>query len=127
MIQAGNARLATFIVLLAVAGPIFGHHSFAMFEMGRVISIEGTVKEIQWTNPHCFLQVLVPGPDGTVEWSIEMHSPPVSRRMKWSKDTLRPGDKVQVNFHPARQGAPGGFLVAATGPDGRTHTYGSAP
>lgn len=127
MIRKGTAKLAPVVAMVAASAPILGHHSFAMFEMGRVIALQGTVKEIQWTNPHCFLQVLVSGPVRMVEWSIEMHSPSVSRRMHWNQETLRPGDQVTVEFHPARAGAPGGFLISATGPDGKKHSYGSAP
>lgn len=127
MIHRTCGRLGLSALMLAASVPSQSHHSFAMFDGEQVKTLHGTVKEMQWTNPHCFLQVLVPGPQGSVEWSIEMHSPAVSTRMHWNRDTLRPGDQVTVVIHPARAGAPGGFLVSATGPDGRVHTYGTAP
>jgi hypothetical protein len=127
MIHKGTVKRGLMIAMLAASAPSLSHHSFAMFDAEQVVTLHGTVKEIQWTNPHCFLQVFVPAPQGFAEWSIEMHSPSVSRRMHWSRDTLRPGEQVTVSIHPARAGAPGGFLISAIGTDGRTHSYGTAP
>jgi hypothetical protein len=127
MIRKGIESVWLTGLLLGAAVTSQAHHSWAGFDRGQVGTIQGTVKEIQWTNPHCFLQVLVASPQGAIEWSIEMHSPAVSSRMRWKRDTLRPGDRVTVTFNPARAGAPGGFLVSATGPDGQTHSYGTAP
>ena len=67
------ARFATLAAIL-VAMPCSAHHSFANFEMTKTVTLQGTVKELQWTNPHCFLQLLVPGAAGSVEWSLEMNS-----------------------------------------------------
>lgn len=127
MIHQGTAKRGLMTAMLAASAPCLSHHSFAMFDAAQVVTLQGTVKEIQWTNPHCFLQVLVPAPQGAVEWSIEMHSPAVSQRMHWRRDTFRPGEQVTVTIHPARAGAAGGFLMSAIGPDGQIHAYGTAP
>jgi hypothetical protein len=105
---------------LALAEPCWAHHSFAMFDQTRTVTLQGAVKEFQWTNPHCFIQMLVPSPSGLVEWSIEMHSPGVNYREGWRPGTLKAGDKVTIVIKPVRDGTHGGQLVSATIPDGRT-------
>jgi hypothetical protein len=91
-----------------------------MFDQTKTITLQGTVKQFQWTNPHCFIQVLVPSPDGPVEWSIEMHSPGASYREGWRPGTLQVGDKVTLVVNPARDGTHGGQLVAATDQSGQS-------
>jgi hypothetical protein len=105
---------------LAVAGPCCAHHSFAMFDRTATVTLQGTVKEFQWTNPHCFIQVLVPSPEGPVEWSIEMNSPGASYREGWRPGSVRAGDKVTVVINPLRSGAHAGQLVSATDMAGRS-------
>ncbi|MEJ0004947.1 MAG: DUF6152 family protein [Steroidobacteraceae bacterium] len=72
------------IATLSIAAPCVAHHSMAMFDAGKTITLHGTVKEFQWTNPHCFVQLLVPQAGGqgrVIEWSIEMNSPLASYRL----------------------------------------------
>jgi hypothetical protein len=114
------------ILFLAIAtltaSPAFAHHSRAMFDQDKRVTLVGTVKEFQWTNPHCWIQVLVPDPDkpdaGPVEWGIEMDSPVALMRRGWKKETLKPGDKITVVINPLRDGQSGGLVVSVTGPDG---------
>ena len=113
-----KGRLAG-LAALALAGPCWAHHSFAMFEQTKTVTLQGTVKQFQWTNPHCFVQVLVPSPGGLIEWSIEMNSPGASYREGWRPGTLKAGDKVTVVINPVRDGTQGGRLVSATDPGGR--------
>lgn len=108
------------LAALALAGPCWAHHSLAMFDQTKTVTLRGTVKQFQWTNPHCFIQVLVPSPDGPVEWSIEMHSPGASYREGWRPGSLKAGDKVTVVINPVRDGTHGGRLVSATDPEGRS-------
>jgi hypothetical protein len=111
----GFVALLTFTVALA-------HHSFAQFEMKQSVKLQGTVRELQWTNPHCFIQLLVPEQDKVVEWSIEMNSPIIMYRAGWRPGTFNSGDKVTIVIHPTRDGMHGGSLISAVGPDGRTLT-----
>lgn len=108
------------LAALVLAGPCWAHHSFAMFERTKTVTLQGTVKQFQWTNPHCFIQVLVPSPDGPIEWSIEMNSPGASYREGWRPGTLKAGDKVTVVINPVRDGTHGGRLVSATDRSGRS-------
>jgi hypothetical protein len=104
---------------MALTLPAHAHHSFAMFDSARETTLEGTVKEFQWTNPHAWVQVLVTGPDGKVtEWSIECASPNALKRQGWRSTTVKSGDKVKAIIHPLKSGEPGGSLVILTLPDG---------
>jgi hypothetical protein len=87
--------------------------------LGKEITISGTVKELQWTNPHCWIQLLVPNNDSTVEWGIEMSSPLEMLRGGWRPAIIKPGDKIEVTLHPLRDGKPGGSFVTAKFADGR--------
>lgn len=105
---------------LAVAGAAWAHHSFAMFDLEKEVTVEGTVKEFQWTNPHCWLQVMVPdGKGGTKEWSFEMGAMGMLARTGWKSTTLKPNDKVTVVMNPLKSGGPSGRLLKVTLPDGR--------
>jgi hypothetical protein len=107
--------------LLTCTGPVLAHHSFAMFDQTKKVNIEGVVKEFQWTNPHSWLQVMVKNDQGgTDEWSLEMLSPSVLGRMGWKRNSLKPGDKVTVQFFPMRDGSHGGNLINVTTADGQT-------
>lgn len=104
------------VVLCAI--PALAHHSFAMFDADKKVTVAGTVKEFQWTNPHAFIVMMVSNGDGQLEqWSIEMGGPGGLARQGWVPKTLRPGMNVSVVMHPLREGHGGQFL-AVTLPDG---------
>lgn len=116
-------RVPTYLAALAavpMAMPCAAHHSFASFDMTRTLTLHGTVRELQWTNPHCFVQLLVPGKARTVEWSLEMNSPLASYRAGWRPHTVNPGDKVTIVINPSRDGTPAGHLVSVTDAGGHT-------
>jgi hypothetical protein len=93
------------------------HHSFAMYDTNQLLTVSGTVKAFQWSNPHVILW-LVDGPNasGASElWTLELPtSPGVLTRMGWSKHSLEPGDRVVVEFNPLRSGEHGGSFKKAT-------------
>jgi hypothetical protein len=114
------AQWSASCALLAVAGSAWSHHSFAMFDLEKQVTVEGTVKEFQWTNPHCWLQVTVPdGKGGAREWSFEMGAMGMLARTGWKSTTVRPNDKVTVLMNPLKSGGPSGRLLKVTLPDGR--------
>jgi hypothetical protein len=85
------------------APPATAHHSYAMFDQQKSITLEGTVKQLQWTNPHIWIQLLVPDAAGKpVEWSIEGQSPNMLIRAGWTRHAINPGDKVVMVIHPVR-------------------------
>ena len=108
------------LALALTAGLPVAHHSFAMFDPEKTITVSGVVKEFEWTNPHVWLHVVAPDPSGKpVEWSFEMQATAQASSGGWRPDTVKPGDKVMVEFHPLRDGSRGGELLAAVVPDGR--------
>ena len=106
----------------AFIAPAWAHHSFAMFDAEKTVTMTGTVKEFEWTNPHSWLRILVQdqATGKTVEWMLESGSPAQQVRVGWTQDSLRPGDKVTVTMHPLKDGSRGGGLLTATLPNGKT-------
>jgi len=120
--SAAMNRFRTGLLLAAGAFAVVAqaHHSFSMFDMKKDMTVTGTVKDFQWTNPHIWVQVLVKGEDGkTVEWSIEGNSPSVLSRQGWTKRSLKAGDSITVTMHPLRDGGAGGSLVKILTADGK--------
>ena len=98
----------------------FAHHSFAMFDRDKEVTLVGTVREFQWTNPHAFIEIDVPASNGAAEkWSIELNSPNNLTRQGWKSSLLKAGDKVSVTLNPLRDGKRGGLFVSVVLPDGR--------
>ena len=111
---------------LCVASLILGHsarahHSTAMFEWGTEKTLSGTIERYEWTQPHTFIWISVPGRQGKMqEWGLEGMSPSWLGRRGWSLHSLNAGDKVTVVYYPLKDGRPGGFYVRVTSPDGKT-------
>ena len=107
------------IAFTMTAIPAFAHHSFAMFDAEKKVTLEGTVKEFQWTNPHSWILMTVSNAQGQPEqWAIEMGGPSGLARQGWVPKTLTPGMKVKTVIHPLRDGTAGGQFMAITLPDG---------
>ena len=104
-----------------VASPALAHHSFAMFDFARTVTLTGVVKELQWTNPHVLIWVETEPQAGKPAevWTAELTSPGNLTRMGWTKRSLKPGDRVEVQVNPLRDGSHGGGFkqakVLATG------------
>jgi hypothetical protein len=117
-------KLALGLEVAAVIGmfaaPAMAHHSFAMFDQTKQMSVQGTVKEFQWTNPHAFIRVEVAANGSTDIWDVELNSPNNLKRQGWSSQSVKTGDKVTVVLNPLREMSQhkGGLFVAATLPDG---------
>jgi hypothetical protein len=113
-----KAYLATIVMATAAAAswPAFAHHSYAVYDRTKTLTIKGTVKSFQWTNPHCVVWVTAQ-PDGggePQEWAIETTSPGVLTRSGWTRNSIKPGDHVAVEFNPLRDGSYGGGLNSVT-------------
>lgn len=121
------ALLAFAIAATAVtaSGPALAHHSAAMFDFAHPITLEGTVKEYNWTNPHISVDLVVDGKDGAPPktWTIEASSVGVMSRAGWSKRTLQPGDKIKILFSPLRDGGAAGSITSVTLASGKTITW----
>jgi Family of unknown function (DUF6152) len=112
--------LATIAVGIFVV-PASAHHSFAMFDATKEVTLSGTVKEFEWTNPHSWLRVTVNDQKTgkPVLWALELSSPARLTTMGMHADTVKPGDVVSVTFHPMKDGTRGGQFMAAKLPNGK--------
>jgi len=123
----GRLAVAYALICLVPATPALAHHSFAAFDITQEKTITGTVADFQWTNPHTFVWIDVPtAGGGTEKWGIEGMSPNFLERRGWSKNTLHPGDKVTVTFHPTKSGH-GGSFMRVTLPDGTSRDMMGTP
>jgi hypothetical protein len=115
-----SRKLVSLFVALAVASSAWAHHSFAMFDLDKEVTLEGAVKAVQWANPHAWLEIdVADGKGGTTKWSFEMGTTGMLTRAGWKSSTLKVGDRVKVVCNPLRSGDPSGRLVTVTLPDGR--------
>jgi hypothetical protein len=104
--------------MIATAGS--AHHSFAMFDQTKAVTLKGQVVEFQWTNPHAFIELEVPdGKGGSDRWSIELNSPNNLTRQGWRRSSLTPGQTVSVTLNPLRNGKKGGLFNKVVLPDGK--------
>lgn len=100
---------------LALVGTASAHHSFAMFDPAKVVTLQGRVKEFRWVNPHVSLFLDVAGPGGQAGvWAVELTSPGNLTRLGWSRQSLKAGDRVAVEVNPLRDGRHGGGFRKAT-------------
>jgi Family of unknown function (DUF6152) len=97
------------IAFFTVTPPALAHHSFAMFDSTKTITLTGTVKEFEWVNPHSWIRVLVENAAGMPEeWAFEMGSPGQLAAGGWKKDSLKVGDVVTISARPMKDGSRGG-------------------
>jgi len=117
-----KALVLGLVAASAYAVPAFAHHSFAMFDSEKSVTMNGTVREFEWTNPHSWIHLMVQ--DAAVgkplEWSIEMASPAQQAQRGWKADTVKAGDKISVTIHPLKDGSRGGQYMSVVLPNGQT-------
>ena len=113
-------RLLLAAALLVPAGAALAHHSYAMFEMNKTISLQGSVVRFKWQNPHAFIEMDAAVKGKNERWAIEMTSPNNLANEGWKRTWLKAGDKVTVKVHPLRDGSQGGSYVAVKKADGST-------
>jgi hypothetical protein len=132
MMQRLKGFLAALPMAMVLCGgvPALAHHSGAMFDRTKTVELVGTIKEYQFSNPHVWIEVLVP-PAGQgkaqgkkaaadpVQWSVEGEGPSIMARIGLGPSVLKAGDKVTIKLHPLRDGRSGGSLISITLADGR--------
>lgn len=115
-------RLASVIaVMVALTSSVQAHHSFAMFDKNKSVTLKGEVSRVNWTNPHVYIFIDVPNANGNAEpvrYAIECNSPNVLVRGGWKPSTVKHGDSISITFYPLRDGRPGGLLDWVTLSDG---------
>lgn len=110
--------LAT-LAALCLTASAFAHHSFAMFDQSKQVTLKGTVREFQWTNPHAWIHLDVPNTSGGVDsWQVELNSPNNLKRQGWKSTSLTAGEKVTLMLNPLKDGTKGGLFISVTLPDG---------
>ena len=117
--------MKTFAKLALVAAamaplPAIAHHSYAMFDMQKTVTLQATVVRFKWQNPHAFIEADAAAPGGTERWSIEMTSPNNLAQEGWKRNSLKPGDRVTIFVHPLRTGARGGSYAGVRFANGST-------
>jgi len=108
-------------VLMGIAAPAAAHHSFAMFDADKTVTLKGTVKDFEWQNPHVWLEMMVmdQASGKPVKYSLEMGSVARSTYDGWKKDTVRPGDAITATMHPLKDGSRGGMYLSVELPSGQ--------
>ncbi len=92
--------------LLLLSSPVLAHHGTAAFDMESVTTVKGTVTKFEFMNPHALIYLDVAGSKGDVEhWIAEESSNNHLSRSGWDKNTLKPGDRITLAGHRARNGA----------------------
>src|ERR1700754_3276194 len=100
-------------LLVSLGGIAAAHHSGAAYDMEHPRDLEGTVKTVNWTNPHITFVIEADARDGEPAKMLvfEVSSPGVLTRSGWTKRSLQPGDHAAFHYAPLRDGNPGGFLL----------------
>ena len=105
-----NRRLMALLACawLMTMGSLSAHHSTAMYDSQNPVTITGTVKKFEWTNPHAFvyLEVKDEKTGKMVEWEVEMMSLNHLRGYGWTSKTVKQGDSLSATGAPAKSGAP---------------------
>jgi hypothetical protein len=107
--------------LALLAGPALAHHSASQYDRAHPLVIKGQVKDMQWSNPHSWLEIEAAGSAGKrVSWLIELEGPKVMTREGWTLHSVLPGDEVTARIMPLKDGRPGARLVELQRADGST-------
>ncbi len=132
-----SSRQASFRSLLAAlcamtipSAPLLAHHTYAMFDGTKTLTVTGTVAKLEWVNPHVYVWVYVPNPEapsGYDLYAFENGSTGVLARLGWSKSTFTVGEKISVDYWPLKDGRTGGHFVKAVHADGRVSIGAGGP
>lgn len=124
-------QIAGAAVLLS--GPLLGspsvyaHHSFAMFDATKNVSLSGTVKQVDYANPHVWVYLAVENNGKVENWGMEGGNLGGLYRMGWTKDSVKVGDKITMQVHPLKDGTTGGQIIRVTTSDGQVFGRGGPP
>jgi hypothetical protein len=119
--------LGVALVLLTASVPLLAHHGAAQFDVGKKVTVKGTVVEWFWANPHCFLRFDAASADGqVVRWAVETQSGPNIVPQGFTKQTFKVGDEVTVTLEPVKNGRPLGRLLRVVLADGSTLPLGAS-
>jgi hypothetical protein len=112
-------RVLLMVSSFLISLPLFAHHGASEYDMTKIVTLNGTVKELQFVNPHSLLTFTVKDDSGkAMEWEGELPSPNLLSRRGWSRSTLKPGDQVTIIGSPAKNGEKGMQIKKLVFPDG---------
>jgi hypothetical protein len=111
---------ALVLALCIGASTFYAHHASIGVDRTKTVTVEGTVKEFKWGNPHAWLELTVTKDNKTELWNFEMLPPSYLIPAGWTRSTVKVGDKVKVTANGMIDGSPGGLFVSITLPDGKT-------
>jgi uncharacterized membrane protein len=116
-------------LLLGFGGAAAAHHSNAAYDLEHPKTVEGTVKAVNWTNPHItfVVEIDAKGTEPAATWVFEVSSPGVLTRSGWTKRSLQPGDHATFRYAPLRDGTTSGFLTKVTLSSGQELSYSLTP
>jgi hypothetical protein len=105
--------------LAASLQPVSAHHAGVMFDEDSEVTMEGVVKEFQFTNPHSWLIVDVPNEDGSMTtWGFEAEGPTTLMERGIRRGDLAPGTKITITGRPMKDGRPAAAWTKAVRDDG---------
>lgn len=109
------------IAAMLVGGPVLAHHSYAAFDRNKELTITGVVDKLEWTNPHVWIFIWAPPPEGgpAVRWGFEGGGIGGMTRAGWRKNTIKPGEKITITHNPMRNGEHGGSFLKAVLQNGK--------
>ncbi len=106
-----TAALGIAAISVFATNPAAAHHSFALFDVTKTVTLEGTVKKFEWTNPHSWITLEVVGPQNSAdEWLIELPPAGALAREGWNKNFVKVGERLVVHVNPLKNGGKGGSL-----------------
>jgi hypothetical protein len=120
-----KAVVGTVVGMSVLSPAVYAHHSMAMFDAAKTVTIEGSVKTFRWVSPHPLMELTVPYKAGPIDWTIEVSSLSTLLRAGWTPTTVKFGDRVKVICHPLRNGDAGCNFQSLTFPDGKVMGLGA--
>ena len=112
------------LAAVAFATPLFAHHSLAMFNQEQTVTLTGTVKELEWIQPHSWMHMVINDANGRPQnWAFEMGGIGQLTQQGWTKDMVKPGDTLSITVHPLKDGSRGGQYLGAQLASGKTFRF----
>src|SRR5215813_8501058 len=116
------------VIAVFISNSVYAHHSAAGIDRTKSVTVEGTVKQFKWGNPHSWLDVEVANSKGGSDiWNFEMNPPAYLVRSGWKSTSVKAGDRVKVTGRPFMSGEPGGIFMTVTLADGQVLGAGAQP
>ena len=115
MINKLRIMSSVLVALLVVSVPLLAHHGNASYDATKIVTVKGTVTDYIWSNPHVFVKLDAKDDSGNaVHWIVEGQNPVSMTQIGWTKNTFKPGDEVEIDAMPAKNGNPVAFLGSAS-------------